>query len=70
MQVVSRFTQLLISERNAALLLHIMTAEILALRNAGYLPKPRLIGGSERREVETLSKIANSEMAKTGRIEW
>ena len=68
--MVSRFTPLPISERNTALLLDMMTAEFRALRNAGYLPKPRRIGGNERWDVEALRKIASGEMAETGSMEW
>jgi hypothetical protein len=53
-QMVSRFTPLLISERNAALLFDMITPKFRALRNAGHLPKPRLSG----------------EMAETGGMEW
>ena len=68
--MVSRFTPLLLSERNAALLLDMKPAEFRALREAGCLPKPRLIGGYERWDVETLRKIATGEMAETGGMEW
>ena len=68
--MVSRFTPLLISERIAALLVDMMTAEFRALRNAGHLPKPRLIRGNERWDGEALRKIASGEMAETGGMEW
>ena len=67
---MSRFTPLFVHERNAALLLDMKPVEFRALMEAGHLPKPRLIGGFERWDVEALRKIANGEMAETGGMDW
>ena len=67
---MTRFTPLFVNERSVALLLDMKPVEFRALMEAGHLPKPRLIGGFERWDVEALRKIASGEMAETGGMEW
>lgn len=62
---------ILANERSAAKLLDMKPAEFRNLVDEGHLPKPRLIAGFERWDVEDLRLIASGDQASgMAGVQW
>jgi len=59
------------TDRNAAKLMDMHTAMFLRLVNDGVLPKPTMIGGCERWDIEKLQMLVRGEAVDgVGEVSW
>ena len=58
------------SDKNAAAIFDMKTAEFRSLVDGGQQPGPRMIGKFPRWDVEELRKIARGEFAESGAMDW